>query len=632
MPWPPSRRLGALPLAALLALAAPGCAGGGNQTAGSDSASTVTTDDETTTSDGSSSSTTTTTTSTVTGATDVSSTTDDSTTGEPETPGLSCPGDPSGLCDPAPGAKLRAGASVGSIVPYCWESWIDKNGDAKFEATKDTLLDCGCDRKCPGDPGYVQPDMGEGDKEFQAIYLAGFGQGRAAAGIRGPEIGLRGEGDGWYVRAIVLEQGNTSLAIVTIDTIGYFNDDIEAIRKMLADSGYDIDHLIVQAIHNHEGPDTMGLWGKEFLVSGYDDAYGSQVRQAIVDAIGGARKDMRDVKHMVVGEVDISTYSDKGVANVISDHRDPWVVDEFLSAARLVDDKDETIATMISYGCHPETAADENLLMTADFVHALRATVESGSIWKTAPGKEGFGGPAIYINAAVGGMMTTLGVHVTNPDGDEYSSASIEKADSIGQLLGEMAIDAVENGEVVEAPELSFANIAFYPEVINTSFQLLFQAQVLKRMVYPAERGEGMTVRTEMSLVNLGPIQMLSVPGELLPEIAVGGYDGSRINAPGVDLIDPNNVNPPKVDTAPKGPYLKDRMTGTYRWIIGLGNDELGYIVPNYDFVLAQDMPWVNEAEGDHYEETNSLGPHMEGLVNHYGDVLIQWSQANLGH
>ena len=27
---------------------------------------------------------------------------------------------------------------------------------------------------------------------------------------------------------------------------------------------------IVQAIHNHEGPDTMGLWGAEFLVSGYD--------------------------------------------------------------------------------------------------------------------------------------------------------------------------------------------------------------------------------------------------------------------------------------------------------------------------------------------------------------------------
>ena len=137
---------------------------------------------------------------------------------------------------------------------------------------------------------------------------------------------------------------------------------------------------------------------------------------------------------------------------------------------------------------------------------------------------------------------------------------------------------------------------------------------------------DGNYLETEMALVNLGPVQLLSVPGELLPELAVGGYDGGHIHAPDVPLVKANNPNPPQVDQAPPGPYLKDRMHGTYRFIVGLGNDELGYIIPEYDFVLG-DPPYVSEAEGDHYEETNSVGPAIASLVDAGADVLIAWSK-----
>ena len=264
--------------------------------------------------------------------------------------------------------------------------------------------------------------------------------------------------------------------------------------------------------------------------------------------------------------------------------------------------------------------------MTSDFVHALRRTVEKGSVWNSAPGAVGLGGPAIYINGAVGGMMTTLGVNVTNPDGDSYQSASWEKADSIGQLLGEMALDAVANGDDVVDPSLRVINKVFRVPVDNGLFKYLFMQGIVEREVFENPRTEELEIETEMSLVELGPIQLLTVPGELLPELAIGGYDGSHINAPGVPLIDPQNPNPPKIDEAPPGPYIKDRMTGTYRWLIGLGNDELGYIIPAYDFQLADSMPWVNEAPGNHYEETNSLGPDMAALVDSWTDYLLWWS------
>ena len=559
-------------------------------------------------------------------------TTDDTggTTGEPPPPPpdvmpeLVCPGDPDGHCEPVDGAPLLAGASVLSIVPKCFESWVDNDKDSVYDVLGDQVLDCGCDRLCPGSPGYKGADTGEGNFTLQASWMAGFQTGRAAMGVRGADKGLVGEGDGLWARALVLEQGNTSLAIVTLDLIGYLHDDTLAVRELLAAKGLDVDYVLLHAIHNHEGPDTMGMWGPVTLVNGYDGAYRQQVRAAIVDAIVAADMAKQPVAQMIVGEVDVSTYHENGVANVIRDTRDPWVVDETLGALRLVGADDQTIASLVSFGNHPEALADKNNLLTADFVHGVRRTLEQGSAWKQAPGKPGVGGPCLYVNAAVGGMMTPLGVTVVTPDGESFTSASFEKADAIGQLLGEMALDALANGDVVAAPTLDLQAQTFKARVDNTSFNLLFQLGIFNREVFDMQ--DGRYIETEAALINLGPLQLLSVPGELLPELAVGGYDGSRINAPGVPLVDPNNSNPPKLDQAPQGPYLKDKMHGTYRWIIGLGNDELGYIIPEYDYVLG-DPPWISEAEGDHYEETNSLGPKIFSTYDATADILLAWSK-----
>ena len=49
---------------------------------------------------------------------------------------------------------------------------------------------------------------------------------------------------------------------------------------------------------------------------------------------------------------------------------------------------------------------------------------------------------------------------------------------------------------------------------------------------------------------------------------------------------------------------MKEQITETYSMIVGLGNDMVGYIVPEYNFQLHPNIPWFDEAEGDHYEET----------------------------
>ena len=44
-----------------------------------------------------------------------------------------------------------------------------------------------------------------------------------------------------------------------------------------------LDYLMVHATHNHEGPDTQGLWGPGFLESGVDDVYMKRLKKDFIN-------------------------------------------------------------------------------------------------------------------------------------------------------------------------------------------------------------------------------------------------------------------------------------------------------------------------------------------------------------
>lgn len=53
--------------------------------------------------------------------------------------------------------------------------------------------------------------------------------------------------------------------------------------------------------------------------------------------------------------------------------------------------------------------------------------------------------------------------------------------------------------------------------------------------------------------------------------------------------------------------------------IVGLANDEIGYIVPPSDFLLNEELPYLSRVVDykgeDHYEETNSVGYHCADAI-----------------
>ena len=103
--------------------------------------------------------------------------------------------------------------------------------------------------------------------------------------------------------------------------------------------------------------------------------------------------------------------------------------------------------------------------------------------------------------------------------------------------------------------------------------------------------------KTETSVLQISNLTFILIPGEIFPELVLGG---SYINPEG------NNLNPQTIQELTLGKNIENLI------IIGLCNDEIGYIIPPSDFLVDEKYPYINKYEDqngeNHYEETNSVG------------------------
>src|SRR5215210_1673274 len=124
--------------------------------------------------------------------------------------------------------------------------------------------------------GFAEADVTPKLDPAKPIYIAGFGHNRKATKVHVPIT----------ARAVVLSDGKTKVALVAVDVVGLFNAVAEAVRKQVGGFAY----VCVSSTHNHEGPDTLGLWGKSPFASGVDKEYMKEVETAIVRIIHEADK------------------------------------------------------------------------------------------------------------------------------------------------------------------------------------------------------------------------------------------------------------------------------------------------------------------------------------------------------
>ncbi len=85
--------------------------------------------------------------------------------------------------------------------------------------------------------------------EFPTLSLAGFGErlGKPAQGVR----------DDLFARALVLSDGETKVALVSVDLIGIAPGMKAAVVKKIADLGFSENTVLLAATHNHSAPECL---------------------------------------------------------------------------------------------------------------------------------------------------------------------------------------------------------------------------------------------------------------------------------------------------------------------------------------------------------------------------------------
>ena len=93
--------------------------------------------------------------------------------------------------------------------------------------------------------------------------------------------------DDTWARAVVVEVGDKTVAMVSLDVVGLFNIEVQRARRELAlrYPDMEIDELVVSSTHTHEGVDTMGYWGQALGIDGKFPAYNAFVRSQLIDAV-----------------------------------------------------------------------------------------------------------------------------------------------------------------------------------------------------------------------------------------------------------------------------------------------------------------------------------------------------------
>jgi hypothetical protein len=145
------------------------------------------------------------------------------------------------------------------------------------------------------------------------------------------------------------------------------------------------------------------------------------------------------------------------------------------------------------------------------------------------------------MNSAQGGMVTADNRVSNGKDARAWSECV-----RIGTLLADETLRIAEGASVQKEPRIScLARMVSFP----VESPLLLAVMKASPLGLPGDSGNRVT--TQMNLVNIGTAQILTIPGEALPNI---------------------------------GFYLKRKMRGEHNFLFGLTNDGFGYILTKVDW------------------------------------------------
>ncbi len=321
------------------------------------------------------------------------------------------------------------------------------------------------------------------------------------------------------VRAMVLENNGTRVAICSVDFLGFPGVLCDKVRAKVP--SIPATNILIGATHTHSAPDCYGFPDETGKTSA-DLAYLDRVCGKLAEAIEEA------TDHLQPAHLKIATGKAKG--RIAYNYYAEQLYDSRCHVVQILDAADKPLATLVNYACHPEVIGSDQGILCPDFVGPLYDRLE----------QRGAGG-GIFLNSAQGGMVTA---DCRGPDGKDVQTW--DECVRIGNLLADEALRIVTDAPVQTNPTLFCGATTIKLPVENEMLRTVVKLSPLGFELSPAG-----SVKTQVNVVNLGNAQMLTIPGEALPNI---------------------------------GFYLKRKMPAEHTLLLGLTNDAFGYILARVDW------------------------------------------------
>lgn len=349
-----------------------------------------------------------------------------------------------------------------------------------------------------------------------------------SGGIGVPKPSKEKKGD-LFARAMVFQQGKTRFAIVNVDNLGWTSILGNKSRALI--KGIAPENVLIGATHTHSAPDAYGfpdMSGKSYA----DLKYLDWCVQQIADAVNEASSKLQPASLKVA--------MDEAKGKIAYNYYAPALYDPRCGIIQAIAttgaQAGKPIATLVNYAVHPEVLGSDRGILSPDMIGPLYQRIEST-----------IGGVALFMNGAQGGMVTADTRLEYGKEGQGQKEANTwEECIRIGELLADEAMRIVAKAPVLDKPLLYCTSREIEFPIESEIMRYILSHSPLK---YEGKREN--FISTRLNLLNIGPAQILTVPGEALPNV---GY------------------------------YVKRNMATKMPFLFGLTNDAFGYMLAKVDY------------------------------------------------
>ncbi len=408
---------------------------------------------------------------------------------------------------------------------------------------------------------------------------------------------LTGVLDDQRISAVSLSTGGKTAVFISLDGFGITGTNVRKIRKRLKEFAEKkgIVSINVTASHSHYCIDTLGLGTNMYdllkfnlvnIITMQSRNYKSTNEKFMNGLIDKAEKVVKDsVNSLSQGTL---SFGSADISDLISDSRTPVEFDGNVNRIRFVPvEKRKDEIWLVNMGVHPTSLEMGEKNVSSDY---------PGAILHYA--KELAGADAAFYQGAQCGIysdVSSLGI----PD-DKLGTGY--EVNAYGRQIVQR-LQKIDN-ETVITPKLNIRHCELVIPIENSFLQLACKLQMINNSVLNTTgRLKDIVGLTEIGYCELGDnLSIALIPGELSPELAIGGTLPAQQSWNGTDWAYEPLTN----------------MTGGRKLLcFGLTNDQIGYIVPDNDYAntYAQVFASAYKPGNDHYNEMISLGKHTASIL-----------------